>query len=439
MSSLRTILCFLVFCGSAWAVNNYYVSTSGSGTACTIGSPCATITQAHSTLAVGTSGSCVAATGWLTVTNAGACVHVASGTYNDFNIETSKSGGASTRVVYISDTRWGAKLNAPRWQSHGSYVDILGFDMTGTGSNFAIAWGPAGGGHQTIQYNYLHDISTSACPQAAVIMAAVATTDDLINGNVIRHAGGPFGSCTGGWHGIYSDGLRTIITNNIISGITGGWAIHAVQIPGTIGPRIISNNTLFDNAGGIALNENNGSFAGPLDYWTIANNIIVNNGVSGTGTQHYGINFYHVTGTHNFVSNNLIYGNLPADYAHHDSTCTGGTPISGSDANGTAGGCPSTNPKSDANTGITFASFQLDTNNSPAGSYDSTHYKLGSASAGVSGGTTNCAASPGISPCLAIKDFAGDPLDSPPSIGAYRGSFSGSVPNSPSGLGAVVN
>ena len=100
------------------------------------------------------------------------------------------------------------------------------------------------------------------------------------------------------------------------------------------------------------------------------------------------MNYYHVTGLNNLTTNNLIYGNLPTDYAHHSVTCTI-SPISGNDANGTnsgpgtGGGCPSNNPKSDASTAATFTNFQFDGNTSPAPSYSALNYQLKTSPASI--------------------------------------------------------
>jgi hypothetical protein len=200
---------------------------------------------------------------------------------------------------------------------------------------------------------------------------------------------------------------------------------------------------LFNNGGGIALTEySDAGFVCAWDYNSLTNNIVVNNGTDVPNGGRFGINFYHVTGTHNLVANNLIYGNKPADYAHHDVACAGGTPISGSDANGTAGGCPSTSPKSDPSTSITFVNFQFDGNTAPASNYAADDYQIKAGSSAIQNGTTSCASSPGISPCVPATDFVGVArlTGSTVDIGAYeQGSSSATAgPVAPTGLTAVV-
>src|SRR5947208_3459485 len=98
----------------------YYVSPAGrdsnNGSA---GSPWATIAHAA------------------TVIGPGATVHVAPGTYTGY-ITTKVSGTSSSRITYISDVQWGAKIVGNRvdhstWHNYGNYVDIMGFEVTSVG------------------------------------------------------------------------------------------------------------------------------------------------------------------------------------------------------------------------------------------------------------------------------------------------------------------
>ena len=306
----------------------------------------------------------------------------------------------------------------------------------------------------TLQEAQITEFSLTTCTDFQLNATTIAvlntrsSANTLINGNIIRHAGGDTGSlAAAGVHGIYDEAQGSIVTNNIISGVT-GWAIKSdMAAPSQCGPRVISNNTIFNNAGGI--NLTGASDAGmqcPWDFGTISNNIVVNNGTSSfvSGHARFGINFYHVTGTHNLVTNNLVYGNKPSDYAHHDVACTGGTPISGSDADGTAGGCPSTNPKSDTSTAITFVNFRSDQWNAPDPSFDPNNYKIKAGSNAIGNGTTSCTPS-GLTPCVPAADFVGVARLSSGSgaldIGAFElgsGSEVASAPAAPTGLTATV-
>lgn len=416
---------------TAHAVNNYYVSPSGSGSACTQAAPCSSINQAHSSLSVGSSGNCVAGSGWITVPNAGACVHVLPGNYSG-TINTSKSGGSSTKIVYISETKWGAHLLSPQITLNGNYSALFGFDINGPNVTFAVLM--QAGNNREVQYNYIHDIHTTAgCtnPRNGVIHETTAPSNhDVFNGNILHHFGNA--SCgTNGFHGIYADGAAATITNNVISGGAEGWGIQKQYAGNTdCTPGTISNNTVFNNAGGIVINDE-GSSCG-FHNWTMNNNIIVNNGISGTGGGGaFGIDYWSFTGNGTtLVSNNMVYGNLPANYANHGNACTAGT------AN-----CPSTNPKTDASTAVTFVNFQSDTNASPASNYNPENYQLKAGSNAIQNGTTNCATS-GMSPCVASLDIVGVvrlASGTVPDLGAYeqQGSVA-SVPSAPTGLTAVV-
>ena len=427
--------------GTAMAQNQYYVNASA-GSDSNDGSqarPWKTIQHADAALTVG---------------SGGAIVHVAPGSYSG-PITTNKSGTASGRIVYTSDTQWGAKISTMNWTANGSFVTIQGFDgSSASGPNgFAVQ---ANGDSVSVLNNNLHDFDVAGCASAGVLGTKTINpaggsnpparaSDMVIRGNIIRH-GGNYNPTYGNgvincveFHGIYDGGIRTIIQDNLISGIT-GWGIKSDCTSQTV----ISNNTIFNNGGGISPTEyNDKGFCAVWDYSTVTNNIIVNNGVDSPQGGRYGLNYYHVTGTHNLIANNLVYGNKPADYAHHDSTCSGGTPISGSDANGTAGGCPSSNPKSDPNTSITFTNFQFDGPSAPASSFDPDNYQIKPGSSAVQNGTTSCASSPGVSPCVPGIDFIGvarlagsSTLD----IGAYeQGSTSASTaPAAPTGLTAAV-
>jgi hypothetical protein len=428
---LYAVLLFLFVAAvgtTAHAVNNYYVSPSGSGTACSQANPCGSIAQAQSTLTLGASGSCTAAGGWLTVSNVGACVHVLSGGYGSVG-KTSKSGTSTQKIVFISDVRWGAKITNPNWTQNGSYSEIDGFEMTAPTNTSIIVM--QSGNHRGVQYNYIHDVNVNNCTPNGVIHETTAPSDhDYINGNIIHHFG--LKGCSGqSFHGIYADGAAVQITNNIISGGTGGWAIQKQYASMTdCTPGVISNNTIFNNAGGIVINEENNGHC-TFSNWSVVNNIIVNNGIAGTGGgggSSFGIDYYNLKGSNNLVSNNLMYGNLPSNFGNHGSACTPG-----------ASNCPSTNLKSDASTGATFANFKTDTNAAPASGYSADDYQIKPGSNAIQNGTRNCAAS-GLSPCVASLDImrtdrmSGSTLD----IGAYeQGSLAG-VPSAPTGLAALV-
>lgn len=397
-------------------VNSSTGSNSNSGLCAVAGTPAgctgpwATIQKADTAIVLGSNGT---------------QVNVASGSYAG-PVTTNKSGNANQRIIYVSTTPKGAALNPSNWLMVGSYTDVNNFDMTSPGSGGTCIGTNGGssissvGSFEKILNNYCHDTSTSSCPSAGAIYTngtqspPLQSTDNLVSGNIIRHGG--TAACRV-FHGIYADGPRDIVSNNSVSGFGGNCIQRASNGPGTPFTGVISNNLIFNCGGGINVSEqNNAGTQAQFDYHTINNNIIVNNGVSGAGTPAYGMNWYHVTGTHNVFQNNLVYGNLPGDFAHHDGLCgtsasgstpAVGTPITGTDATGT-GGCPSSNAKTDSGgTGATFTAFQSDTNAAPAGAFNITNYKLKAPSNGVNTGTTLCAAAPGLQNCVPLTAIDG--------------------------------
>src|SRR5712692_5590266 len=125
---MRTWLSILTLVVALPAVaTTYYVATTGSDSnSGTQAQPWHTLTHAGA------------------VTMAGDTIHVAAGTYNE-NVVTERGGKASSRITYISDVRWGAKITGtgPRdvWDVNVSYVDVIGFDLSGDGCTGLFFWG----------------------------------------------------------------------------------------------------------------------------------------------------------------------------------------------------------------------------------------------------------------------------------------------------------
>ncbi|WP_313172484.1 DUF1565 domain-containing protein, partial [Massilia oculi] len=96
--------------------NNFYVSPTGSDTAAgTKAAPFKTLARAAKA-----------------ATKAGTTVFVAPGTYAG-GIRTTASGTASSRIYWVSTTKWGAKIvppanstNKTAWDNRGNYVSIIG-------------------------------------------------------------------------------------------------------------------------------------------------------------------------------------------------------------------------------------------------------------------------------------------------------------------------
>ena len=147
--------------------------------------------------------------------------------------------GVGPASVWLSDTKWGAKVTTANWQINGNYVDVNGFDLTSPGAGgYARLRRITNIAFVHILNNNMHDFTIEGCGSYGVITDGRANPpgpnpggDNWIIGNVIRHAGnynfGVYNCVT--MHGIYSTGPRDIIQNNVVSGIT-GWGIKTERL-----------------------------------------------------------------------------------------------------------------------------------------------------------------------------------------------------------------
>lgn len=235
-------------------------------------------------------------------------VHVAAGTYG--NVSTSKSGNATGRLRFVSDTKWGAKIagtgTEAHWNNRGNYVDIVGFDISGSGRLGIVNYGS----HTAIEGNHVHNLKISGgCTGsggAGIVDANYTATDADIIGNVV-HDIGTTGACNG-VQGIYHSNLRGHIYNNIVYRVS-AWGIHLWHAANNV---LIANNTVFNNGsksmgGGIEVGSGDSPGGIVLSNTVIANNIVYNNpGASITQYCYSGVN---CIGSGNATENNLIYGN----------------------------------------------------------------------------------------------------------------------------------
>src|SRR5262245_49994211 len=93
---------------------------------------------------------------------AGDTVHVAPGTYAE-SITSSASGADGAPIVFVSDTPWGAKLDATGnytgWHNTGDWVEIVGFDVSG--SDYLGIYNE--GSWVRVVGNHVHDLATPTC------------------------------------------------------------------------------------------------------------------------------------------------------------------------------------------------------------------------------------------------------------------------------------
>ena len=265
---------------------NYYVAPGGSDSnSGSSGAPWATIQHAAG------------------VAKAGSTVHVAPGTYGA--VTTSTSGTSSARIRFISDVKWGAKIQTTgaqyMWSNSGNYLDIMGFDISGDGrigilnnASFVRMIG-----------NNVHNIpgSCSGSGGAGIDNANYSGTDNDIIGNVVHDIGNPAVQCFS-VQGIYHSNLRGHILNNI-SYRNQAWGIHLWHAANNV---VVSNNLVFQNGeGGIVIGDGDSPGGVTNDNTTVSNNIVMDNRSSwGAGL---GIYETGATGVHNQYIDNLVWNN----------------------------------------------------------------------------------------------------------------------------------
>jgi hypothetical protein len=284
----------------ATAQTNYYVSTTGSDNSGngSLTHPWATIAHASAKAGPGT------------------VVHVAAGIYKN-SFETSASGTATAYVTYIGESAdFSAPVNCAQvaanhgdlsgcvrlvgtngttWTNYGNYVAIKGFDVTGGGLNGIYTQGTA----TRIIGNHVHDILNSTCNSDGGSGINLNGTYAQVSDNYVHNIG-PYPSACGYVQGIYFLQEGGFAYNNI-SFNNSGFGIQLWHYTANIA---LVNNTLFNNAsGGIVLGTDN-NFT--VDYVTVSNNIVTNNGGEGVSEQGASSNS---TGIHNIYTHNLVYGN----------------------------------------------------------------------------------------------------------------------------------
>jgi hypothetical protein len=238
--------------------------------------------------------------------SAGYVIHVAPGTYRvsapslgSVGIKTSRSGTATARIKFISDVKWGAKIivsgTGITWDSRGSYVDIEGFDISGTGRHGILA----AGANLTMSNNFIHDLTISGgCNGSggAAIDTYGPVGNVVINRNVVRNIGASMiGKCNT-VQGIYIANANNVVTNNIVSGV----AMAGIQQWHGATASTIVNNTVFRTKDGILLGQGDaGTTTGSANNY-VANNVVYDNTT-------YGIVELGKMGGNNRYANNLVY------------------------------------------------------------------------------------------------------------------------------------
>jgi hypothetical protein len=238
-----------------------------------------------------------------------ATVHVAPGTYRG-NVRSDASGTATARIRFVSDKKWGAKIigrgTEAAWTNHGNYVDIVGFDISGSGRHGILNWAS----YTSISGNRVHNLTVSGgCTGnggAGIVNANYSGADGDIIGNVVHDIGVP-GECNT-VHGIYSSNRGGLIANNIVYRAS-SYGIHLWHAVRNV---VIANNTVFANGsadigGGILIGNGDAPGGVILDHTTVINNIVYKN--PGASIRQYCYAKEECIGSNNVIANNLVSGN----------------------------------------------------------------------------------------------------------------------------------
>jgi len=221
-------------------------------------------------------------------------VLVGDGIYTG-SITTDVDGTADGRISFVSANRGGAKIvgtgsRDAAWQNNGDYVDIVGFDITGSNIDGLLS----GGSFVRIIDNNVHGFHAGNCITTANGRYDMHDIDVI--GNIASHCGADQLD-----HGIYVSHPHGIVANNIAYG-NAGYGIHCWHNCNALD---ISNNLVFGNGeGGIVIGQGDGPNNGRVaaDNFIVSNNIAVNNardGIRESGT----------TGSNNQFLNNIIWNN----------------------------------------------------------------------------------------------------------------------------------
>ena len=220
-------------------------------------------------------------------------------------IRTIKSGPATARIRFVSDVKWGAKIifsgTGIAWNSKGSYVNISGFDISGTGrAGIAVE-----GARSSVTKNLVHDLTVSGgCNgSGGAGINAWGPGGNLIDSNVVKNIGYQWvasRNCNT-VQGIYMASANNRISNNIISGIA---SVAINNWHGATASTIV-NNTMFNAKSGIWIGQgDSGATATGSANHYVANNIIYNTG--------WGVTEAGNIGSNNRYVNNLLFNTGPA-------------------------------------------------------------------------------------------------------------------------------
>lgn len=224
----------------------------------------------------------------------GMTVVVKDGTYTG-SLITAVSGRADARIAFYAQNLGGARIQGDgtldaAWQNEGDYVDISGFDISGSDVDGLLD----GGSNVRIMSNRIHGFREGNCITTGNDGYTLQDVD--VTGNTTYGCGQDALD-----HGIYVSHTRGVVSNNISFGNSG----YGIQCWHNCNDMTISNNLVFDNAaGGIVVGQGDSPNFGsvPADGMVVSNNIAVDNGRDGLRES-------GATGANNMFLNNLIWNN----------------------------------------------------------------------------------------------------------------------------------
>lgn len=216
----------------------------------------------------------------------GSTIHVAPGTYyvsapglGSAGMTTTASGTETARIRFVSTEPGKAKIvmtgTGIAWKSKGSYVDIDGFDISGSGRVGILAQG----GKERIVNNFIHDLTVSGgCngTGGAGINAWGELGDAIISSNVVQNIGKQWvaGQNCNTVQGIYVANADNEISGNTISGVA---SVGINTWHGATDSTIV-NNTVFDSKMGIVIGQgDSGMTAEGTENNYVANNVVYRN------------------------------------------------------------------------------------------------------------------------------------------------------------------
>jgi hypothetical protein len=254
----------------------------------------------------------------------GTLVLVAPGSYSG-GVRTGASGAPGTRIMFVSTTKWGAVIVPPAvskgriaWDNRASYVDIVGFEIDGSGHRAGVRWTHgiySGGSFDSIRNNRVHHIAQGvACSGRGGAAIGVDSyfkgSDTEVVANLV-HDIGPAGCRY--VQGIYVS-TPARVKNNVVYRVAEA-GIHLWHDAHDV---IITNNTVMASNTGIIVGGGDYYHTqGPNDRTQVLSNLVVDNKI--------GISEQGRTGRLNAYANNLVYANSRYDWSLKNGLSHSGT------------------------------------------------------------------------------------------------------------------